>query len=356
MNIAGLIDGPATATAADLATLVEGDLEGCGDVAIRGVETLHEAGDGDLSFVGDAKHARHWAEAGASVALVNRDLELGEWDASERAVVRVDDADQAMIVVLEAIQAAIKTLADCPSIGVHPSAVIDDSATIGNDVAVGPGVVIGPRVAVGDDVVLDAGIRLYADSKIGRATHLHANVVIRERCTIGESCIIHAGAVVGSDGFGYRPAPDGAGLRKIPHLGNVKIGHDVEIGANTCIDRGKFGATVIGDGSKIDNLCQIGHNCHIGRCVVISGLSGIAGSTTVGDGSLIGGASGIADHLRIGAGCRIGARSGVMHDVPDGETWVGSPASEARMALKQMAMTRKLPEWSRRLRELCEQS
>ena len=356
MNIAGLLEGLSTATAQDLATLVAGDLEGRGDVEISGVETLLDSSTGDLTFIGDAKHARQWADATASVALANRDLDLGSWDENDRAVVRVDDADQAMIIVLEAIETATQELADRPEPGIHPSAVIHDTADVAEDVAIGPGVVIGPRVNVGPGAVLDAGVRLYADSVIGRNCHLHANVVIRERCLIGDKVILHAGVVIGSDGFGYRPAPDGAGLRKIPHLGHVEIGVDVEIGANTCIDRGKFGATVVGDGCKIDNLCQIGHNCRLGRCVVISGLTGIAGSTSIGDGTLIGGGCGLADHLKIGAGCQIGARSGIMNDIPDGETWAGFPAKEIRQALKEQAVIRRLPEWSRKLRDLCDPS
>ncbi|MCP4837343.1 MAG: UDP-3-O-(3-hydroxymyristoyl)glucosamine N-acyltransferase [Phycisphaera sp.] len=356
MNIAGLLDGPSTATAIDLATLVGGDLEGSGDVRISGVEALVEATSGDLTFIGDARHARLWADASASVALVTRELELGDWDQAARAIVRVDDADQAMIIVLEALEEATRQLADRPEPGIHPSAVVDETANVGDDVAFGPGVVVGRGVTIGNDVVLDAGVRIYADATIGEDSHLHAHVVIRERCRIGSGCILHAGVVIGSDGFGYRPDPSGAGLRKIPHLGHVEIGTKVEIGANTCIDRGKFGATVIGDGSKIDNLCQIGHNCRIGRHVVISGLTGVAGSTSIGDGTLVGGGCGLADHLKIGAGCQIGARSGIMNDVPDGETWAGFPAKEIRQALKEQAVIRRLPEWSRKLRDLCDPS
>lgn len=356
MNIAGLLDGPSTATATDLATLVGGDLEGSGEVAISGVEALLEAAAGDLTFIGDAKHARQWTDASASVALVTRGLELGTWDHETRAIVRVDDADQAMIVVLEALEAATRELADRPEPGIHPSAVIDETASIGEGVAIGPGVVVGRRATIGRNVVLDAGVRLYADTTVGDDCHLHAHVVIRERCRLSSGCILHAGVVIGSDGFGYRPDPAGTGLRKIPHLGHVEVGTDVEIGANTCIDRGKFGATLVGDGSKIDNLCQIGHNCRIGRFVVISGLTGIAGSTSIGDGTLIGGGCGLADHLKIGAGCQIGARSGIMNDIPDGETWAGFPAKEIRQALKEQAVIRRLPEWSRKLRDLCDPS
>jgi len=356
VNLDGLLEGLGHATAAALATLVDGDLDGDGDAAITGIEALQWAKGGDLTFIGDARHARLWAESAASVALVDRELDLGDWVRPGRAVVRVDDADQAMITVLESLDEVARAGRDAPAVGVHPTASIDPTATVGDDVAIGAGTIVGPRTVIGDGVSIEAGVRIHADCTIGRGVVIHASVVIRERTMVGDGSILHAGVVLGSDGFGYRPSPDGRGIRKIPHLGHVEIGRDVEIGANSCIDRGKFGATSIGDGSKIDNLCQIGHNCRIGRCVVISGLTGIAGSCTVGDGAMIGGGCGIADHLRVGAGARLGARSGLMHDVPDGETWAGFPAHDIRQAMKEFAVIRKLPDWSKKLKELLEPS
>lgn len=347
--------GPAldsSRTAAEIAVLVDGSIEGAGDAAVRGIETVEHAVEGDLTFIGDARHARHWADSKASVALVTRELDLGDWDPTSRSVIRVEDADQAMIQMLELIESAAAELADHPAAGVHPDARVDPTATIADDATVGPFVVIGPRCRVGSDACIESGARIYADAVIEDGVHLHANVTIRERCVVGARSILHAGVVIGSDGFGYRPAPDGRGLRKIPHVGHVEIGEEVEIGANSCVDRGKFGPTIIGAGTKIDNLCQIGHNVRIGRCVVISGLTGIAGSTTIGDGTLIGGGTGLSDHIRIGAGCQIAGRSAVMNDIPDGETWAGMPAKEARIAMKEQAVIRRLPDWSKRLKEL----
>lgn len=354
MNLGGLLEGLGPATADALASLVNGELDGEGGVVITGIEAMQWAAEGDLTFIGDAQHARLWAESRATVALVDRSLDLGDWPKAGRAVVRVDDADQAMITVLETLERVAESRRDLPAVGVHPTAEIDPTAIVGVDVAIGAGTVIGPRTTIGDGVSIEAGVRIHADCEIGREAFIHASVVIRERTVVGERSILHAGVVLGSDGFGYRPSPDGRGIRKIPHLGHVEIGRDVEIGANTCVDRGKFGATSIGDGTKIDNLCQIGHNCRIGRCVVISGLTGIAGSCTVGDGAMIGGGCGIADHLHIGAGARLGARSGLMHDVPAGETWAGFPAKDIRQAMKEFAVIRKLPDWSKKLRELLE--
>lgn len=347
--------GPAlhsSRTAAEIAALVAGSVEGAEDTVVRGIDTVEHATKGDLTFIGDARHARHWSTSEASVAMVTRDLELGEWDEADRAVIRVEDADQAMIQVLELIEAAVAELADHPPAGVHPDARVDPTASIAEDAKIGPFAVVGPRCRIGSDACIESGTRIYADAVVGEGVRLHANVTIRERCVVGARSILHAGVVIGSDGFGYRPAPDGRGLRKIPHVGHVEIGEDVEIGANACVDRGKFGPTVIGAGTKIDNLCQIGHNVRIGRCVVISGLTGIAGSTTIGDGTLIGGGTGLSDHIRIGAGCQIAGRSAVMNDIPDGETWAGMPAKEARIAMKEQAVIRRLPDWSKRLKEL----
>ncbi|MCP3861514.1 MAG: UDP-3-O-(3-hydroxymyristoyl)glucosamine N-acyltransferase, partial [Phycisphaeraceae bacterium] len=213
--------GPAldsSRTAAEIAVLVDGSIEGAGDAAVRGIETVEHAVEGDLTFIGDARHARHWADSKASVALVTRELDLGDWDSTSRSVIRVEDADQAMIQMLELIESAAAELADHPAAGVHPDARVDPTATIADDATVGPFVVIGPRCRVGSDACIESGARIYADAVIGDGVHLHANVTIRERCVVGARSILHAGVVIGSDGFGYRPAPDGRGLRKIPHV------------------------------------------------------------------------------------------------------------------------------------------
>jgi UDP-3-O-[3-hydroxymyristoyl] glucosamine N-acyltransferase len=147
---------------------------------------------------------------------------------------------------------------------------------------------------------------------------------------------------IGADGFGYRPDPQGPGLIKIPHIGTVQVGNGVEIGAGACVDRGKFGATVVGDGAKIDNLVQVGHNCRIGRCAIVCGMTGIAGSVTIGDGAIIGGASGVTDNINIGPGARIGAKSAVMSNVPAGETWTGLPATPHREQMRAWSATKQL--------------
>ncbi|MFO0830183.1 MAG: UDP-3-O-(3-hydroxymyristoyl)glucosamine N-acyltransferase [Phycisphaerales bacterium] len=335
-------------TVADLARCAKGEVVGASDIAIRGLETVQAAEPGELTFIGDQKHATAWATSRASAAIVSRKL-AGQVSAGDgRAIIVVPDADVAMIAILELFaQPEVQ-----PAVGVHPTAFVDPSAIIGAGVRIGPHVSIGPRSRIGAGSVLHAGVRIYDDVSIGDGCVLHANVTVRERCVLGRSVVLHGGVQIGTDGFGYRPAPDGRGLLKVPHIGNVVLGDAVEIGANSCVDRGKFGATLVGAGTKIDNLVQVGHNCRIGRSCVISGLVGIAGSTIVGDGTLIGGGAGLSDHITIGKGVRIGARSGVMNDIPDGETWVGFPAKERRVAIKEELAGRKLPEYLKNLKHI----
>ena len=181
----------------------------------------------------------------------------------------------------------------------------------------------------------------------GNATTIWSGTVVRERCVVGSYCIIHSNVSIGADGFGFRPSPDGKGLLKIPHIGNVVIGNGVEIGSSTCIDRGKFSSTVVGDGCKIDNLVQIGHNSRMGRCCIMAGASGLAGSVTLGDGVMVGGGACISDHVTLGNGVMVGGGSGVMSDFGDGKKVLGYPAAESKDMLKQWVVLRKLAKESK---------
>ena len=342
---------PADRTIAALAALVGASLEVPAGLdtarVVEGLNTVDRAGPAEMTFVGNGKYARLLESSTALAAVVSSDVELSP-AAAARAILRVKNADHAMIAILECF--AEREL--LPPLGVDSTARVDPTARIGQGVRIGSFVTIERGAVIGAGATLFDGVRIYAGASVGDGSVLHSNVVIRERCSVGKRVILASGVAIGTDGFGYRPSPDGRGIAKIPHIGSVEIEDDVEIGANTCVDRGKFGATRIGAGSKIDNLCQIGHNCEIGRCVVISGLTGIAGSTKVGDGAQIGGGCGIADHLNIGRGVRLAARSGVMSDIPDGETWGGFPAQDIRLALREVALVRKLPEWHRQLKHL----
>jgi len=326
-------------TTGKLAAELGAALSGPADTAISSAESLDRAGAGHITFIRSAKFAKAWPTSAASAALVTRGIELPAGDGPARAVLTVADADMAMIRVLELLAPPSVV----PEPGVHPTAAIDPAATVHPSAHVGPHASIGPGTSVSRGAVLHAGVRLGAGVSIGAHTTLHANVVVQDRCTVGSHCTLHPAVVIGADGFGYRLDPEARALVKIPHIGSVAIGDHVEIGAGSCVDRGKFGATTIGDGTKIDNLVQIGHNCTVGRSVVICGCAALAGSVTVGDGVLIGGGAGVADNIVVHAGARIAAQAGVMNDVPAGEAVCGAPAlpqrdwARAHIALRRMA-------------------
>lgn len=329
----------ATHTTAAIAKLVQGQLTGPADLSIQGVESLDLAKVGQLTFIGEASYLSRWPESQASAALVSESLKDGAQQVDGKAIIYVKNADLAMAQVLELFAPPMVQ----PQPGIHASAIVDPTAKLGQDVRVGPGCVIGAHVSIGAGTVLQSSVTVMDHTTVGENCVFWPGVVVRDRCSVGNRCILHPNAVIGADGFGYRPSADGLGIVKIPQIGTVEIHDDVEIGAGTCVDRGKFSATVVGQGSKLDNLVQIGHNCRIGRCVVIAGGCAIAGSVTIGDGAMLGGMIAMADHLTIGRGARLAGGAQVMNDVPAGETWGGSPAQPLRDAVQQHLAVRKLP-------------
>lgn len=332
-------------TVDELARLIRGTVRGDGGVVVTGFNLIDEAGPRDLTFVGEAKYVKRWKTSQAAAAVVSEKV-VPLIDASDpRPLIAVPDADWGMIELLRAVEPPEPQ----PDEGVHASAVVHATAQLGARVRIGPQVTIDRRVRVGDDVVLHPGVRLYADVVIGDGCELHANTVVRHRCVLGRRVILHQNVSIGADGFGYRAPRGGEGWVKIPHIGNVELEDDVEIGANACVDRAKFGTTRVGTGTKIDNLCHIGHNVRLGKHCSISGLTGVAGSTIVEDGVMIGGGASIRDHITVGANARVGGGSGVAADVPAGMTVTGYPADEVRATLRQWASVRKLPEVLRRM-------
>ncbi len=334
-------------TAASIAALVGGRVlpEEAGTVRIEGVESLNGAGPHQLTFITSPAHARSWRASKAGAALVSQPA-LDAVAADDRPLIVVSDAEQALVAVLEAFAPP----PPLPEPGIHATAAIHPEARIGDEPRIGPYVSVARGAVLGDRVALHAGVHVYQDAVIGNDCTIHSNTVIRERSVLGNRVLIHQNVSIGADGFGYRPAADGTRLLKMPHLGNVILEDDVEIGAGTCVDRGKFSATVVGAGTKIDNLVQIAHNCIIGRNCVIAGMAGLAGSVQVGDWVQIGAQVGVSEGLTIGSGARVGGKSGVMADIPPGETVFGMPAAPRQIALRQAAAIRKLPELLKRLK------
>ena len=348
-----MTESPSTATGAvfstaALADRLSGDLVGRPDIEICGVNGVDEARPGEITFLADEAHARRWGESSAAAAVITRSIDADVNQPSTRALIAVDDAELALITLLELFEPA----PSLPRVGIDGSATIHDTAHLGAEVRIGPHVTIGAGARVEDRVVLHSGVCVYPNVEIGADSMLHANVVLRERTRLGRGVILHQGVSIGADGFGYRPAADGAGLVKMPHIGGVIIEDAVEIGANSCVDRGKFGDTMIGAGTKIDNLVQIGHNCRIGRFCVIVAMTGLSGSVTVGDGVQMGGRVSVTDHVHIGNGVRVGAGAGVIRDIPDGKTVLGIPAVDATETLRQWAAVRKLPDWMKQISRL----
>ncbi len=324
-----------TYTLEQINEVLKGEIVGKTSQLITAPEQLERASTSEISFIGHKKYEKLWSISKACVAVVNENISIEPGE--NRAFIKVKNADLAMSQVLELYAPPTPFF----SIYIHPSAIIDSSVTIGAGTRIGAGSYIGPNVVLGENVTIYPNVTILDECTIGKNTVIWPNAVVRERCHLGTDCIVHPNATIGADGFGFRPCPD-SGLVKIPQIGNVIIGNWVEIGANTCVDRGKFSSTVLGDGCKIDNLVQIGHNSILGKFCIMAGNSGLAGSVTLGNGVVIGGSASIKDHTTIGDGAIVGAGSGVTGDIEAGKIMLGYPAVEARDALKQWAILKRL--------------
>jgi len=315
--------------------ILKGELIGNTDQKIEGPEELQKASNNQITFIGSKKYTKFWPDSKACAAIVNDTLTIEPGD--NRALIKVKNADLAMAKILELFNPPAPVF----DTDIHPTAVIHETAKIGEGCKIGANCYVGKDVELGSGVILYPNVCVFDETIISINTVVWSGTVIRERCIIGSNCIFHTNVSIGADGFGYRPSDDGRGLVKIPQIGNVIIGHYVEIGANSCVDRAKFSSTIIGDGCKIDNQVQIAHNSVMGRFCIMAGHSGLAGSVTLGDGVIIGGSASIKDHTTINSGATVGAGSGVMGDVEAGKTVLGYPAQDARDMLKQWVAIRK---------------
>jgi len=322
-------------TVQEINTILNGELIGNTSENITGPEQLEKATINQISFIGSRKYINLWDSSKASVAIINDNLDLEP--GKNRALIKVKNADLSMAKILDLFNPPAPVFDS----NIHPTAVIHKSAKLGENCMIGANCYIGKDVVLGDGTKLYPNVCVFDETIIGDHTIIWSGTVIRERCIIGNHCIFHTNVSIGADGFGYRPSDDGRGLVKIPQIGNVIIGHYVEIGANSCVDRAKFSSTIIGDGCKIDNLVQIAHNSEMGRSCIMAGHSGLAGSVTLGDGVIIGGSASIKDHTTIHSGATVGAGSGVMNDIEAGKTVLGYPAQDARDMLKQWVAMRR---------------
>lgn len=323
--------------ATDIASFLNGEIVGDGDVKVSDVSKIEEGKEGSLAFLANPKYEHYLYETKASIVLVNKSF-VPRKEVSA-TLIKVNDAYAAFASLLDLYNQARQSLKK----GVEQPSYINESAKIGEEVYIGafsyiskntrigknvkiyPQVHIGDNVRIGDDCIIYAGAKIYADT------------------VIGNRCIIHSGAVIGSDGFGFAPTEDGT-YKKIPQIGNAILEDDVEIGANAAVDCGTMGSTIIRKGTKIDNLVQIAHNCDIGENNVFAGQVGISGSTKVGNNCMFGGQVGLGGHITVGDNVTLGAQSGVAQNIKGNQILLGSPAIDIKIAMKAYVMLRRLPE------------
>lgn len=333
-----------TLTTGELAAKLGAALEGDAGIALRGVADLRAAGAGQVSFAANPKFLPEVASCGAAAVIVPTDAAISS---PKPALLRVADADAAFA-------AACALFAPPPVVqprGVHPQALVSPEAKLGPNVSVGAFAVVEAGAEIGAGTTLYPQTYVGHEAKIGRDGLLYPFAGVRERCVLGDRVILHNGAVVGSDGFGY--AVDAQGVRtKIPQLGIVVLEDDVEIGANAAIDRARFGETRVGKGTKVDNLVQIAHNCVIGEHSVLCAQMGMAGTTTLGKHVICAGQAGLAGHLTVGDGAVIAAQAGVTKDLPGGQMYIGAPAVPRLEFGKSLAHVAGLPKLKEQLKAL----
>jgi len=311
------------------------------NIEVRGVASVEDAGPDEICFLSNPKYVRYLESSHARAVIISKETMLP----SKYIPLVVPDPYFAFLQLLEFFNTRTPlSVAE----GIHPLAEIHPEANLGSGLSVGAYAVIGAGVSIGDNTVIGPGSVILAGSRVGNDCLLYPRVTIMDGCTVGDRVILHSGVVIGSDGFGF--APHGDRYHKIPQIGTVRIGDDVEIGANSCVDRAAFGVTTIENGTKIDNLVQVAHNVSIGAHTVIASQVGISGSTSIGNWVRMGGQAGLAGHIKIGDKASIGAQAGVTKDVKGGETVSGYPAKNHMQAMRLEGALRSLPDLIKKIK------
>jgi len=332
-------------TARDISLLLNGTVEGDASVSVSSLAKIEEAAPGSLSFLANPKYEPYLYTTNASIVIVNNDQALTA--PVKATLIRVENAYSAITLILEQY-----SLLKLQKSGIEEPCFIHPTAKIGNNAYIGAFAYIGPNVVIGDDCRIYPGVYIADDVKLGNDVTLFAGVKVYFDCVIGNNVIIHSGAIIGADGFGFAPNPDGT-YKKISQIGNVLIEDDVEIGSNTTIDRATMGSTIIRKGVKLDNLIQIAHNVEIGANTVIAAQSGISGSTKIGENVILGGQVGVVGHISIAKGSQVQAQSGISRTITEeGKKWMGSPASNYADHMRSQVVMTHLPDLEKKIFEL----
>jgi UDP-3-O-[3-hydroxymyristoyl] glucosamine N-acyltransferase len=332
-------------SATQIALIIGGKVEGNADTTVASFGKIEEATAGQLAFLANPKYEEYLYSTNASIVIINDTLEIKQ--PVTATLIKVPDAYTSFAVLLDKYQQIQQQQLS----GIQQPVYIHATAKTGNNVFIGAFAYLGENVIIADGVKIYPNCFIGNNVTIGENAVIHPGVKIYHNCVIGKNVVIHAGTVVGSDGFGFAPQTDGT-FKKIPQIGNVIIEDDVEIGANTTIDRATMGSTLIKAGAKLDNLLQIGHNAEVGNNTIIAAQSGISGSTKIGNNVMIGGQAGVVGHITLGDGAKVNAQSGVSKSVAAGKVVTGSPAHDYTAALRSQAAARKLPNLEKRINEL----
>lgn len=331
-------------SAKQIADFLKGEITGNPDVKVNNFAKIEEGKPQTLTFLSNPKYTHYIYETKADIVLVNADFKA-EKDISA-TLIRVDNAYEALAKLLQLVE-----MTKAAKVGVEPMSYVAPSAKVGEEVYIAAFAYISEKAVIGNKCKIYPHVFIGENVKIGNNVTLYSGVKIYADCKVGDNSIIHAGAIIGSDGFGFAPQPDGS-YSKIPQIGNVVIESNVEIGANTTIDRAVMGSTIIHEGVKLDNLIQIAHNVQIGKHTAIASQTGISGSTKIGEKCVFGGQVGLAGHINIGNEVKIGAQSGIMKDLKDGAELIGSPAIPIKDWYRSSVIFGKLPEMYRDLSQL----